>query len=121
MLMPTPPPKNFSELMDAGRSLPSARIAHIYGFENIGTRMKTTMEINDALLAEARKTAASTNTSLRDVFEMALRQFLEERRKHEREPFRLSRKTFKGRGLQTGLEEGDWGAMRERAYEDHGG
>ena len=34
---------------------------------------------------------------------------------------RLRRHSFRGRGLQPGLSESDWAAIRERAYEGRGG
>jgi transposase len=39
--------------------------------------MKTTVEVADALLAEAKQLAAERNWSLRNVIEESLRQFLE--------------------------------------------
>ena len=51
----------------------------------------------------------------------ALRQYLDATDDGHRSSFRLRRHTFGGRGLQAGLDEHDWAAVRERAYEGRGG
>jgi hypothetical protein len=75
--------------------------------------MKTTIEISDALLAEAKKVAAREKTTVRALLEQGLRQALAERRKHAK-PFKLNLVTFKGEGLQEGL---DWDLPRHLAYD----
>lgn len=83
--------------------------------------MKTTLEINDPLLQRAKRLAAERNTTLRMVIETALRQYLDTTDEGHRPSFRLRRHTFRGRGLQAGLDEHDWAAIRERIYEGRGG
>jgi hypothetical protein len=80
--------------------------------------MKTTIELSEGLLHAAKQAAAERRTTLRAVVELALRQHLE--RPAPMRP-RLRRHTFRGRGLRAGLSEGDWAAIRERAYEGRGG
>lgn len=80
--------------------------------------MKTTIEISDALLDEAKRTAAAEETSLRELVEEALRRILSERRK--REDFRLRRASFKGRGLRPDVTEGNWEQLRDLAYQGRG-
>lgn len=80
--------------------------------------MKTTVEISDALLAAARREAARARTTVRALIELGLRRVLDERKKSR--PFRLRRATFKGRGLQPPLTDGDWEAIRQRTYEGRG-
>jgi hypothetical protein len=89
----------------------SVRLAH----------MKTTIDLNDALLEEARRLAAKENRTLRDITEAALRRYLGEARAQRAKPFRLRRVTFKGKGLQPGLREGDWSVIRDLTYEGRGG
>lgn len=85
----------------------------------MGTHMKTTVEIADALLAEAKRVAAKEGTTVRALVEQGLRRALAERRRGAR--FRLRRATFKGKGLQPGVEELGWERVRELAYEGRGG
>ena len=87
----------------------------------MGARMKTTIEISDALLQAAKRMAAERNTTLRTVVEAALRRHLEAAADDPRTRPRLRRHSFRGRGLQPGLSESDWAAIRERAYEGRGG
>ena len=81
--------------------------------------MKTTVEIAEPLLREAKEVAAREGTTLRELIEAGLRRTIDERRG---EPsFRLRRASFKGKGLQAHVPEGDWEALRELAYEGRGG
>jgi hypothetical protein len=88
---------------------------------NMGAHMKTTLELNDALLREAKAVAARERRTLRDVTEVALRRYLDELRVKPSKSFRLARASFRGRGLQPGMREGDWAAIRDKAYEGRGG
>jgi hypothetical protein len=81
--------------------------------------MKTTIEISDALLQAAKRMAAERNVTLRTIVEAALRRHLNAIEDEARP--RLRRHSFRGRGLQPGLSESDWAAIRERAYEGRGG
>ena len=85
----------------------------------MGTHMKTTIEVSDPLLEEARLVARREGATLRMLVEEGLRRVLEEHRR--RRPFRLRDGSFKGRGLQPGVDEGDWERLRELAFEGRGG
>lgn len=85
-----------------------------------GTHMKTTIDINDALLSRAKQLAAERQQSLKSILETALRQFLDATAE-PKPPFRLRKHTFCGRGLQSHLSEGDWATVREQIYEGRGG
>jgi len=85
----------------------------------MGSRMKTTIEIADALLKQAKRVAAKEGTTVRALIEQGLRRALAERKR--RGGFRLRRATFKGRGLQPGVMELSWERVRELAYEGRGG
>ena len=82
--------------------------------------MKTTVEISDSLFAEARRVAQRENRSLRALIEEGLRLVVGHRRA-ARGQFRLRPASFRGEGLDPGLESGDWEAIRRRAYEGRGG
>lgn len=77
--------------------------------------MKTTVEIADELLDEARKVASREGITLRAVIEAGLRKEVRERRRSK--PFRLRRATFRGRGLKPELRGASWEQIRELAYE----
>lgn len=81
--------------------------------------MKTTVEIPDSLLNEARAVATRHQTTVRALIIEGLRRSVAERRRAG--GFRLRKATFKGHGLQSGIEAADWGRMRELAYEGRGG
>jgi hypothetical protein len=79
--------------------------------------MKTTIEIPDALLAEARRVAEREGVTLRALVERGLRSIL---RDQPRAGFRLRRASFAGQGLQPGVTEGDWTPIRDLSYEGRG-
>jgi Arc/MetJ family transcription regulator len=80
--------------------------------------MKTTVEIADALLAEARRAAEREGKTLRAILEEGLRTALERRRQGRR--FRLRKASFRGRGLQPGFATAGWPELRDAAYEGRG-
>ena len=80
--------------------------------------MKTTIEISNSLLEEARKVAAREKTTVRALVEQGLRQVVTERK--SRGTFKLRRATFKGEGLQTGLADATWEQIREAIYHGRG-
>ena len=73
--------------------------------------MKTTVEIADGLLREAKALAAREGTTIRALVEQGLRQIVGSRR--TRGKFRLRDASFGGRGLQPGMREGDWEQVRD--------
>ena len=78
-------------------------------------KMKTTVEIADPVLREARKVAAHEDTTLRALIEEGLRRILAERRRKPR--FRLRLVTAGGRGLRPELRNATWDEIRELSYE----
>jgi hypothetical protein len=83
------------------------------------THMKTTVEISDPLLEEAKKVAVREGTTVRALIEQGLRELLSKRRRAS--PFRLRKATFRGKGLQRGVQGLTWDKLREFAYEGRGG
>jgi hypothetical protein len=77
--------------------------------------MKTTLEISDPLLREARKVAARENTTLRALVEQGLRQVVSEKKKDK--PFRLRDASFKGDGLHPDVASLSWDEIRDLVYE----
>jgi hypothetical protein len=81
--------------------------------------MKTTIEISNSLLEEAKKLAAKEGTTVRAYVEQGLRRILAERK--SRGAFRLRKATFKGKGLQPGVQDATWERIRETIYQGRGG
>jgi hypothetical protein len=81
--------------------------------------MKTTVEIPQTLLDEARKLASQEGTTLRALVEEGLRRIIAERR--HAGAFRLRQATFKGTGLQVGVAGVPWERIHDMAYEGRGG
>ena len=77
--------------------------------------MKTTLEIADPLLREARKIATRDNTTLRALVEQGLRQVVAEKKKEE--PFRLRDASFKGDGLHPDVANLNWQEILDLADE----
>jgi CRISPR/Cas system-associated protein Csm6 len=81
--------------------------------------MKTTVEIPDALLEDARKVAARQQTTLRTLIIEGLRRVVAERKRAG--TFRLRKASFRGQGLQPGAQGASWERIRGIVYEEHGG
>jgi hypothetical protein len=81
--------------------------------------MKTTVDIPQSLLDEAKKLAANQRTTIKALVEEGLRRVISENQRSGN--FRLRKATFKGEGLQPGMEGASWEVLRERAYEGRGG
>lgn len=82
-------------------------------------QMKTTIEVSDPLLEEAKRVAARDKTTLRALIEAGLRAVLKERRRRGR--FQLREASFRGTGLSEEFKGADWKRIREAAYESRGG
>ena len=80
--------------------------------------MKTTIDIADALLEQARRQAQRQGTTVRALVERGLRTVLAE--DAGAPPFKLRKVVFSGQGLSADLSSQDWGHLRELAYEGRG-
>ena len=81
-------------------------------------RMKTTVEISDSLLREARELAAREGVTLRTLVERGLHRVVAETKRSP--PFKLRRASFKGTGLQAEVRDASWERLRDLAYEGRG-
>ncbi len=79
--------------------------------------MKTTVEIPNGLLADARRVARREQTTVRALIEEGLRKVLLAR--EQQADFRLRKVSFRGEGLAAG--DASWERIRELAYEGRGG
>jgi len=86
----------------------------------MGAHMKTTVDISDPILNEARRIAAREGTTVRALIELGLRRVIAEK-KTRAGPFRLRDASFGGEGLQPELSGASWERLRELAYEGRGG
>ncbi|HZI98459.1 MAG TPA: type II toxin-antitoxin system VapB family antitoxin [Actinomycetales bacterium] len=78
--------------------------------------MKTTIDIADALLDEARAAAAEEGTTLRSLVEEALRAQLDRRR--ERRPYVLEDLSVDGGGMRPEFVEGGWDRIAQEIYRE---
>jgi len=79
--------------------------------------MKTTIDISDPLLEQARRLASREGITLKAVLELGLRRVLAEKRSVPT-PFRLRSASFRGEGLNPELAGAGWERLRDLAY-DH--
>jgi Arc/MetJ family transcription regulator len=79
------------------------------------THMKTTIEIADSLLEEAKSIAAREGTTVRALVESGLRHMVAERRAHYA-AFKLRDATFDGDGIAAELRGASWERIRDLAY-----
>jgi len=82
--------------------------------------MKTTIDIADALLDQARATASREGTTVRALVEEGLREVLA-RHQPRRTPFRLRDASFRGKGVQPGVDLADWSTLADMIYRGRGG
>jgi hypothetical protein len=81
--------------------------------------MKTTIEISDPLLKQARRVAAREGVTLRTLVERGLSRVVGENKKPV--SFKLRRVAFKGKGLQAEFRDASWETISDAAYEGRGG
>jgi hypothetical protein len=87
---------------------------------SMGTHMKTTIEIADALMAEARRLMVHEQRTLRSLIEEGLRLLLKERRGGNRKVYTFQPVVFRGEGLQPGIDPGNWEQIADLIYRGRG-
>lgn len=83
------------------------------------SNMKTTIDIADQLLAEAKAVAAAEGTTVRSLVEEGLRSAIT--RRGEAKAFRLRPASFRGDGLRPDVCLERWDEIRALIYGGHGG
>lgn len=80
--------------------------------------MKTTIEVPDNLLREAKRVALREKTTVRALVERGLRSVLSSQKPAG--SFVLRRAGFRGDGLVAGRTLGDWETIRDLSYSERG-
>ncbi|MGQ0732076.1 MAG: DUF2191 domain-containing protein [Acidobacteriota bacterium] len=80
--------------------------------------MKTTVELPDALVREAKRVAIRHRTTVRALIERGLRQVI--RGRQPPAAFTLRQAGFRGDGLVAGRSLRDWEAIRDLSYSGRG-
>ncbi len=80
----------------------------------MASHMKTTVEISDALLREAKRVAARDETTVRALIEEGLRQSLNAR--NDKRRFRLRDVSYGKGGLRPEVEDGSWERLSDMIY-----
>jgi len=80
--------------------------------------MKTTIEVSTPVLEAAKQLARREGVTLRVLVEEGLRDVLAARASRKR--FTLKNASYRGRGVQPGMVEGQWDVIRDLAYDGRG-
>jgi ribosomal protein L34 len=80
--------------------------------------MKTTVDIHNSLLEEARQQALRENTTVKALIEEGLQRIISDRTR--KSGFLLRKATFKGRGLQADVRDASWEFIRNLSYKGRG-
>ena len=80
--------------------------------------MKTTIDLPDSLMEEAKRVAAQSATTVKDLVETGLRKEL--RARAQSKPFRLRDASFRGKGLRPETADRSWDQIRELSYGERG-
>ncbi|MFI6165804.1 type II toxin-antitoxin system VapB family antitoxin [Nocardia sp. NPDC051052] len=80
--------------------------------------MRTTLDLDDALLRAAKQRAARDGRSLTSLIEEALRMLLEELGERDTAKMDIALPTYGGDGLQVGVNLADWRTVRDADYDE---
>lgn len=80
--------------------------------------MKTTVELPDSLLRQAKRVALRERTTVKALIEQGLRIVVGDRRHSA--GFALRKAGFRGDGLVSGRSLQDWPAIRDLVYSERG-
>ena len=85
----------------------------------MANHMKTTVEISNGLLEEARRLASREKKTVKALIDEGLRRIIAERK--QKSAFKLRKASFKGDGLQPHAAGTSWERIRDMIYEEQGG
>ncbi len=81
---------------------------------DMGSHMKTTVDIADSVLLRAKALAEASGTTLRRLIEEGLRKLLEEAEASQTREIEWV--TFSGEGLHAEFRDKDWAGIRDAIY-----
>lgn len=84
----------------------------------MGSHMKTTVEIGDALLERAKAVARRESTTLRALIEEGLETVLKGRRTEK--AYVVPDCSVGGQGVDPAFQDGEWAVLRDAIYEGRG-
>ena len=85
----------------------------------MANHMKTTFDLPDPLLDEARRVAARRKTTVKALVEAGLRKVIAESTQPTK-AFKLRRASVAGNGLQPGAQSLSWAQILESTYQGRG-
>ena len=100
-----------------GRTFLLKNILHKTILNDIVSNMKTTIDISDQLLKEAKKLSAKRKITLRSLVEQGLRDIIA--KQNEDKKFKLRKASFRGNGLQDEFRGESWQKIRSTAYHSY--
>ena len=80
-------------------------------------KAKTTVELPDSLLRQAKRVALKEHTTVKALIERGLRIVIGN---SSRRRFALKKASFRGDGLVSGRSLQDWNAIRDAVYSERG-
>jgi len=80
--------------------------------------MKTTVELSDSLLRQAKRAALKERTTVKALIERGLRLVVASQKAGR--GFTLRKASFRGDGLVSGRSLKDWSAIRDAIYSERG-
>jgi hypothetical protein len=87
----------------------------LYGYRDIVSSMKTTVDLTDQLLRDAQELARREGTTLKALIEAGLRAVLTQRA--DAPLFTLDDASVGGRGLQPAFRDAGWELLRDASYD----
>jgi hypothetical protein len=80
--------------------------------------MKTTVELSDGLLRQAKRVALKERTTVKALIERGLRIVISNQNANR--AFTLRKASFRGDGLMQGRSLSDWSSVRDAIYSERG-
>ncbi len=83
-------------------------LGRLYGSRGMVSHMKTTVNLPDPLLEDARRVARRDGVTFKEFLEVSLQREIERRDRETRAPYRVADFAVDGQGVADEVREGDW-------------